>query len=120
MSLKTQAKVLRALDEQRIEPVGASESVQVDVRVVAATNKHLDQEIEHGNFREDLYYRLNVMPFWVPPLRDRLEDVPLLADHFLEEFTTAYGRKREGTDRRRPTRCCGATAGRATCGSCAT
>jgi len=93
MSLKTQAKVLRALDEQRFEPVGASESVQVDVRVVAATNKNLDQEIEAGNFREDLYYRLNVIPFYVPPLRDRLEDVGLLADYFLQEFVTAYGRK---------------------------
>jgi two-component system nitrogen regulation response regulator NtrX len=93
MSLKTQAKVLRALDEQRFEPVGAAESVQVDVRVIAATNKHLEDEIERGNFREDLFYRLNVIPFYVPPLRERLEDVPLLADHFLQEFTTAYGRK---------------------------
>jgi two-component system nitrogen regulation response regulator NtrX len=93
MSLQTQAKVLRALDEQRLEPVGAVESVQVDVRVVASTNKNLEEEIERGNFREDLFYRLNVVPFHVPPLRERMEDVPLLADHFLKEFTTAYGRK---------------------------
>src|SRR5215472_13429071 len=93
MSLRTQAKVLRALEEQRFEPVGAAQSTQVDVRVVAATNKHLDEEIERGNFREDLFYRLNVIPFFVPPLRDRCEDIPLLADHFLREFTTAYGRK---------------------------
>jgi two-component system nitrogen regulation response regulator NtrX len=93
MSLRTQAKVLRALEEQRFEPVGAAGSVQVDVRVVAATNKNLEEEIERGNFREDLFYRLNVIPFFVPPLRDRLEDIPLLADHFLTEFTTAYGRK---------------------------
>ena len=93
MSLRTQSKVLRALDEQRFEPVGAAEAVQVDVRVVAATNKHLDEEIERGNFREDLFYRLNVIPFFVPPLRDRREDVPLLADYFLHEFTSAYGRK---------------------------
>jgi len=93
MSLKTQAKVLRALDEQRFEPVGAAESMQVDVRVVAATNKNLEEEIERGNFREDLFYRLNVIPFYVPPLRERAEDVPLLADFFLREFTTAYGRK---------------------------
>jgi two-component system nitrogen regulation response regulator NtrX len=93
MSLRTQAKVLRALEEQRFEPVGAHQSVQVDVRVVAATNKNLDEEIERGNFREDLFYRLNVIPFFVPPLRDRREDIPLLADHFLREFTTAYGRK---------------------------
>src|SRR6185503_4969870 len=93
MSLKTQAKVLRALEEQRFEPVGASESVQVDARVVASTNKNLEQEIERGNFREDLFYRLNVIPFHVPPLRDRVEDIPLLADYFLREFTRADGRK---------------------------
>lgn len=93
MSLKTQAKVLRSLDEQRFEPIGAETSIQVDVRVVAATNKNLEEEIERGNFREDLFYRLNVVPFYVPPLRDRIEDVPLLADHFMKEFTTAYGRK---------------------------
>ena len=93
MSLRTQAKVLRALEEQRFEPVGASESVQVDVRVVAATNKNLEEEIERGNFREDLFYRLNVIPFHVPPLRERSEDIPLLADSFLAEFTTSYGRK---------------------------
>jgi two-component system nitrogen regulation response regulator NtrX len=93
MSLRTQAKVMRVLDEQRFEPVGAAESLQVDVRVVAATNKNLEEEIERGNFREDLFYRLNVIPFSVPPLRDRVEDVPLLAEHFLREFTTAYGRK---------------------------
>jgi len=93
MSLKTQAKVLRAFDEQRLEPVGAAESIQVDVRVVASTNKNLEEEIERGNFREDLFYRLNVIPFHVPPLRERIEDVRLLADHFLKEFTTSYGRK---------------------------
>lgn len=93
MSLRTQAKVLRALEEQRFEAVGAQEWTQVDVRVIAATNKVLEQEIEHGNFREDLFYRLNVVPFHVPPLRDRREDIPLLADYFLREFTRAYGRK---------------------------
>lgn len=93
MSLKTQAKVLRALDEHRFEPVGAPQFIQVDARVIAATNKNLEREIERGNFREDLFYRLNVIPFTVPPLRDRAEDVPLLAEHFLREFTLAYGRK---------------------------
>jgi two-component system nitrogen regulation response regulator NtrX len=93
MSLKTQAKVLRALEEQRFEPVGAHDSIKVDVRVVAATNKNLEDEIERGNFREDLFYRLNVIPFYVPPLRDRVEDIPALADYFLAEFTSAYGRK---------------------------
>ncbi|MBI4903463.1 MAG: sigma-54-dependent Fis family transcriptional regulator [Acidobacteria bacterium] len=93
MSLKTQAKVLRVLEEQRFEPLGASEFVKVDVRVVAATNKNLELEIERGNFREDLFYRLNVIPFHVPPLRERLEDIPLLANHFLAQYTKAYGRK---------------------------
>jgi two-component system nitrogen regulation response regulator NtrX len=95
MSLRTQAKVLRALEEQRFEPVGASEYVKVDVRVVASTNKNLEEEIERGNFREDLFYRLNVIPFFVPPLRERREDIILLTDHFLREFATAYGRKRK-------------------------
>ena len=93
MSLKTQAKVLRALDEGRLEPVGATESIQVDARVIAATNKHLEEEIERGNFREDLFYRLNVIPFYVPPLRERMEDIPMLSDYFLRDFTKAYGRK---------------------------
>ncbi|MCH8267953.1 MAG: sigma-54-dependent Fis family transcriptional regulator [Acidobacteria bacterium] len=93
MSLKTQSKVLRALEEQRFEPVGASTSVSVDVRVIAATNKDLEEEIARGNFREDLFYRLNVVPFVVPPLRERVEDVPLLAKHFLREFCASYGRK---------------------------
>jgi two-component system nitrogen regulation response regulator NtrX len=93
MSLKTQAKVLRVIEEQRFEPVGAAETIRVDVRVIAATNKNLEVEIERGNFREDLFYRLNVIPFSVPPLRERAEDIPLLADHFLKQFVTAYGRK---------------------------
>lgn len=93
MSLRTQAKVMRALDEQRFEPVGSGRTVQVDVRVIAATNKDLEDEISNGNFREDLFYRLNVVPFQVPPLRDRAEDIPVLAQHFLDEFSRAYGRK---------------------------
>jgi two-component system nitrogen regulation response regulator NtrX len=93
MSLRTQSKVLRALDEHRFEPVGAPHSVQVDCRVIAATNKNLELEIERGNFREDLFYRLNVIPFTVPPLRERTEDVPVLAAHFLNEFSVAYGKK---------------------------
>ncbi len=82
MSLKTQAKVLRSLEEQRFEPVGSENSVTVDVRVISATNKKLEAEIEAGTFRADLFYRLNVIPFEIPPLRERLEDVPLLVDHF--------------------------------------
>lgn len=93
MSLRTQAKVLRALDEHRFEPVGAQQSIQVDFRVIAATNKNIEREIERGNFREDLFYRLNVIPFTVPPLRERAEDVPLLAAHFLRKYAMDYGRK---------------------------
>jgi two-component system nitrogen regulation response regulator NtrX len=93
MSLKTQSKVLRALDEQRFTPVGSDDEVMVDVRVVAATNKDLEEEIARGNFREDLFYRLNVVPFFVPPLRDRKEDIPLLAKYFLKEISAEYGRK---------------------------
>jgi two-component system, NtrC family, nitrogen regulation response regulator NtrX len=93
MSLRTQSKLLRALDEHRFEPVGAPQTIQVDARVIAATNKNLEKEIERGNFREDLFYRLNVIPFTVPPLRERVEDIPVLAAYFLNEFTRAYGRK---------------------------
>jgi two-component system, NtrC family, nitrogen regulation response regulator NtrX len=86
MSLKTQAKILRILEEQRFERVGGSRPVQVDVRVVAATNKNLEEEIAKGTFREDLYHRINVIPLTVPPLRDRREDIPLLAEYFLKEL----------------------------------
>lgn len=91
MSLKTQAKVLRALEEQRFEPVGSNETREVDVRVIAATNKDLEAEIGAGRFREDLYYRLNVIPFRVPPLRARREDIPLLVDRFLADYAEEYG-----------------------------
>jgi len=93
MSLRTQSKVLRVLEEQRVEPVGANQMLHVDVRVIAATNKNLEQEINRGTFRQDLFYRLNVIPFYVPPLRDRKEDIPVLARYFLAEFSTEYGKK---------------------------
>jgi len=93
MSANLQSKVLRVLEEQRFEPVGSGTSVAVDVRVIAATNKRLDLEIELGKFRADLFYRLNVIPFELPPLRERLEDVPLLVQHFNQRFSQAYGRK---------------------------
>ncbi len=93
MSLKTQSKVLRTLDEQRFTPVGGEEAVTVDARVIAATNKDLEEEISKGNFREDLFYRLNVIPFHVPPLRERTEDIPQLARHFLREFSSQYSRR---------------------------
>jgi two-component system nitrogen regulation response regulator NtrX len=93
MSMKTQAKVLRALQEQVVEPVGGEHSVRVDVRVIAATNKDLGDEIRHGRFREDLYFRLNVIPIFVPPLRERGHDVVRLAEHFIGEFSREYGRR---------------------------
>jgi two-component system nitrogen regulation response regulator NtrX len=99
MSLKTQSKVLRTLEEQRFTPVGGESTITVDVRVIASTNKDLEEEISRGNFREDLFYRLNVIPFFVPPLRERREDIPLLARHFLKELAGRYGRRpREITD----------------------
>jgi two-component system, NtrC family, nitrogen regulation response regulator NtrX len=93
MSLKTQSKVLHALDEGKFTRVGDDEPIQVDVRVIAATNKDLDEEISKGNFREDLFYRLNVIPFYVPPLRERKEDIALLGRHFLKEFSAVYSRR---------------------------
>ena len=98
MSVKTQAKVLRALQEQVVEPVGGTSSVRVDVRVIAATNKDLPTEIRAGRFREDLYFRLNVIPIFVPPLRDRDQDIPLLAEHFMAELAREYGRRPKRLD----------------------
>src|SRR2546423_4817 len=98
MSLKTQAKVLRALQEEVVEPVGGTSTVKVDVRVIAATNKDLPTEIRAGRFREDLYFRLNVIPIFVPPLREREQDVILLAEHFIVEFAREYGRRAKHFD----------------------
>ncbi len=93
MSLKTQAKILRILQEQTFERVGGNEQISVDVRVIAATNKNLKEEIRLGNFREDLYYRLNVIPFHVPPLRERSEDLDYFIDYFLKEFARSFVKK---------------------------
>jgi two-component system nitrogen regulation response regulator NtrX len=93
MSLKTQAKVLRVLQEQVMERVGGTQRIRVDVRVLAATNKELPAEIKAGRFREDLYFRLNVIPIFVPPLRDRQDDIPLLAEHFMSLMASEYGRR---------------------------
>jgi two-component system nitrogen regulation response regulator NtrX len=95
MSLKTQAKVLRVLQEQVMERVGGTQRIKVDVRVVAATNKDLVEEIRAGRFREDLYFRLNVVPIFVPSLRERQEDIPALADHFMALLATEYGRRQK-------------------------
>jgi two-component system nitrogen regulation response regulator NtrX len=91
MSLKTQAKVLRAVEEQSFQPIGAPTGVRVDVRVLAATNKNLPQEIAAGRFREDLFYRLNVIPFLVPPLRERREDIAVLSRYFMRMFAVEHG-----------------------------
>jgi two-component system nitrogen regulation response regulator NtrX len=93
MSMKTQAKILRILQEQKFERVGGSQTISVDVRIVAATNKDLKTEIQRGAFREDLYYRLNVVPIILPALRERKDDIATLAGHFVREFCNAHGRK---------------------------
>lgn len=93
MSPRVQAKMLRVLEEQRFEPIGSNTPIKVDVRVISATNKRLEDLIENGNFRHDLFYRLNVIPFQVPPLRERIEDVPLLLDHFNHRFSTDNRRR---------------------------
>ncbi len=93
MSAKTQAKVLRVLQEGEVERLGSARTIKVDVRVIAATNKDLEQEIEKGTFREDLYFRLSVIPIRVPPLRDRREDIPALVRHFVDLFSRENNRK---------------------------
>jgi two-component system nitrogen regulation response regulator NtrX len=93
MSLKTQAKVLRVLQEQSLERVGGTQRVRVDVRVLAATNKDLPGEIRQGRFREDLFFRLSVVPITIPPLRERRDDVAVLAEHFMATISRDYGRR---------------------------
>jgi len=92
MSLSTQVKILRALEERRVLPVGGDREVPVDVRIIAATNKELEDEVRAGRFREDLFYRLNVIPVHLPALRERRDDIPLLAGHFLARYARAMGK----------------------------
>jgi two-component system response regulator HupR/HoxA len=94
-----QQRLLRVLQEGEIRPVGSEKSFQVNVRIISATNKNLEELIKSGNFREDLFYRLNVFPIRIPPLRQRREDIPLLATHFLNKFQTKTGKKLKGIDR---------------------
>jgi len=93
MSLKTQAKVLRALEEQAFERVGGKDTIRVDVRVIAASNRDLETLIREGRFRDDLYYRLNVIPIEVPPLRAKKDDIPVLVDHFIALFCAENGKR---------------------------
>src|SRR5688572_5760987 len=95
MSLRTQAKVLRVLQEGEVERIGSQKTIQVDVRVIAATNKNLEEAIEKGDFREDLYFRLSVIPIRVPSLRERIEDIPALVEHFLAQFSAENNIRRK-------------------------
>ena len=95
MPMSLQAKLLRFLEERKIRPLGSTKEIEVDVRIISATNRNLEEEIEKGNFREDLYYRLSTIIIKIPPLRERKEDIPLLAEHFLKEFQEKYGKRFE-------------------------
>jgi two-component system response regulator PilR (NtrC family) len=92
MTLTMQVKLLRVLQERCVRPVGGTDEIAIDVRVIAATNRDLEKQVAENTFREDLYYRLNVIPVTVPPLRDRREDIPLLANHFLRKYAPAAGK----------------------------
>lgn len=96
----TQVKLLRVLQERKFERVGGEETIEVDVRVVAATNKNLEEEVKAGRFREDLYYRLNVVHLHVPPLRERKDDIPLLIDSFVKKFSGENGKQIKGFENR--------------------
>ena len=96
MPMKLQAKVLRVLQESEVRPLGSTQSVKVDVRIVAATHQDLPKLIKEGKFREDLYYRLNVFPIHLPPLRERRQDLPALINHFLQEFSETYKKDIKG------------------------
>lgn len=93
MSPKTQAKLVRVIEEQEFEPIGSQDSVSINTRLIAATNKNLREKISRGQFREDLYFKLNVIPIVIPPVRERKEDIPLLINHFLDYFSAEYGKK---------------------------
>ena len=117
MSLKTQAKILRILQEQKFERVGGAEMIFVDVRVIAATNRDLKEEIQKGQFREDLYYRLNVIPIAVPPLRERKTDIAILVEHFIGEFCLENHKEMKKNIARKPWTCWSPIPGRAMFGN---
>ena len=120
LPLPLQAKILRVLETRSFERVGGTATIRVDVRVVAATNRNLRAAVAARQFREDLYFRLSVFPITIPPLRERQEDILLLARHFVERFCREMNKPVMAIDRRGATRRCGRTGGRATCGSCRT
>ncbi len=99
MSLQTQAKVLRVIETQEFQRVGGNRNIKVDVRIISATNKDLADEVKKGSFREDLFFRLNVIPIKVPPLRERLEDIPLLVDYFFDLLAAEYGQQKKAISR---------------------
>jgi len=107
MSLAMQVKLLRVLQERTLRPVGGTSEISIDVRVIAATNRDLERSVADNMFREDLYYRLNVIPIRVPSLRERTEDIPLLASHFLKKYASAAGRRIQGMDRESLDALCG-------------
>ena len=120
MSLKTQAKVLRVLQEGEVERLGSARTIKVDVRVIAATNKDLEEEIEKGTFREDLFFRLSVIPIHVPPLRERPRGHPAARAALRRACSAARTTSGRGGSRRRRWRRCSGTGGRATSASCGT
>ncbi|MCZ6865288.1 MAG: sigma 54-interacting transcriptional regulator, partial [Candidatus Dadabacteria bacterium] len=93
LPLETQTKLLRVLQEQEFERVGGTETKKVDVRVIAASNRNLEEDLKHGAFRADLFYRLNIFPIHIPPLRERIDDIPLLINYFIKKFSHRMGKK---------------------------
>ena len=104
-----QVKLLRVLEERQIERLGSPKAIRVDVRIIAATHRNLEQRIADGTFREDLFYRLNVFPIQVPPLRDRAEDIPLLVWRFVDEFSKSFGKRIDAISHERTWRRCSGT-----------